>query len=85
MESSSEPSKEIMSGDDYGPKVGPTEIPARPRSLSKMERLLLRKQALKVKKRPVLAIGIISSLVYSAVMCHIGYKCLANLTIPMLD
>lgn len=67
MESSSEPSKEIMSGDDYGPKVGPTEIPARPRSLSKMERLLLRKQALKVKKRPVLATGI---MIFLSLLCH---------------
>ncbi|OWM71586.1 hypothetical protein CDL15_Pgr005773 [Punica granatum] len=55
-ESLSKPSK-VMVGDKLGPTIGSTKIPARPSSLSKRERLLLRKQALKMTKRPVLSIG----------------------------
>ncbi|KAK4764658.1 hypothetical protein SAY86_025748 [Trapa natans] len=56
VELSFEPS-EALPEDNSQPPASLREIHARPRSLLKTERLLLRRQALKMKKRPVLAIG----------------------------
>ena len=57
---------------------GSNELPSRSVYLSNRERLLLRKQALKMTKRPVLAIGIVSSFI------NLGYLaksfCLVTLT-----
>ena len=67
MESSVDsPKIELKPSVDSAIENGSGGIPFRSAHLSNKERLLLRKQALKMKKRPVLAIGNIIAL-------HLGY------------
>lgn len=73
-------------------KKGSIELPSRSVYLSNKERLLLRKQALMMKKRPVLAVGIINFMVFSffvlffspfAKVVYSTYSCYLDSELPL--